>query len=58
LGSSTKTIKYGKGQGMGTKGSFAIAQLTNLLFIKFLYQELYPTNQNPFYLEVGDDMVL
>jgi hypothetical protein len=52
------TIKYGKGQGMGTKGSFAIAQLTNLLFIDFLYSELYPDLSDPFFIEVGDDMVV
>jgi hypothetical protein len=52
-----RPIFYGKGQGMGTKGSFAIAQLTDLLFLKFSLRELYP-NANPFFMKVGDDLVL
>jgi hypothetical protein len=54
----TRPIYYGKGQGMGTKGSFAIAQLTNLIFIKFSLQELYPDNPNPYVMNVGDDLIL
>jgi hypothetical protein len=57
LGDSPQTIRYGKGQGMGTKGSFAIAQLTNLLFLEWKLQEAYPSSRN-FFLEVGDDMVI
>jgi len=41
LGSSHRYIKYGKGQGMGTKGSFAIAQLTNLLLRVSLGETLW-----------------
>jgi len=43
---------------MGTKGSFAIAMLTNMLFIKFCYNKYYPGLFDPFFLEVGDDMTL
>lgn len=58
LGDSDQTIVYGKGQGMGTKGSFAIAQLTNLLFLEWKLQELYPHIDDHFFVEVGDDMVI
>jgi hypothetical protein len=62
IGNSDKTIKYGKGQGMGTKGSFVIAQDTNLEFIEFILKREYPdkftTNSRPFFIEVGDDMVI
>lgn len=58
VGNSSNTIKYGKGQGMGTKCSFAIAQLTNNLFIKFCYNKYYPELSNPTNVNVGDDMAL
>jgi hypothetical protein len=51
-------VKYGRGQGMGTRGSFAIAQLTNLLFIEFIYSQQYPDLPSPYFMEVGDDMVV
>jgi hypothetical protein len=54
---NSKPIRYGKGQGMGTKGSFAIAQLTNLIFIRYCLNKEYP-HVNPFFREVGDDMVI
>lgn len=57
LENSDRTIKYGKGQGMGTKGSFVIAQLTNLLFLEWKLKEAYP-HTNSFFIEVGDDMVI
>jgi len=43
---------------MGTKGSFAIAQLTNLLFIDFLLKKHYGYDHSLFFIEVGDDMVI
>lgn len=43
---------------MGTKGSFVIAQLTNLIFLRFIYSEEYPDLKDPFFLEVGDDMIV
>lgn len=53
-----RPFKYGKGQGMGTKGSFAIAQLTDLLFVKFLLKKHYPEVVNPFFKKVGDDLIV
>eukprot|EP01083_Nonionella_stella_P065087 170254_1 len=55
---NTRPIYYGKGQGMGTKGSFAIAQLTDLLFIEFSLAELYPESSNTYFMKVGDDLIL
>lgn len=52
----TQTVKYSKGQGMGTKGSFAIASLTDHYFIEYVltkhYNEVYP------YQKVGDDLLV
>jgi hypothetical protein len=54
-----RTIKFNKGQGMGTKASFAIAQLTNLVFIEHQFQELYGLEYGSYYLKkVGDDEVI
>lgn len=47
-----RPINFGKGQGMGTKASFAIAQLTDLLFIDMIL------GSNTFYVKVGDDLVV
>jgi hypothetical protein len=63
IGNSGKTVRYGKGQGMGTKGSFVIAQDTNLEFLEFILLKEYsykfiPNKCRPFFLEVGDDMVI
>lgn len=58
LGNTHQTVRYGKGQGMGTKGSFVIAQLTNLIFIDMHLKYHYPNIDNPFFIEVGDDMVI
>jgi hypothetical protein len=56
IGNSDHTIKYGKGQGMGTKGSFMIASVTDHYFIQFLsekcYKKVVPYNK------VGDDLVI
>lgn len=49
---------YGKGQGMGTKGSFAIAQLTDLIFVEFVYSKQYPNMTSPNFMKVGDDLIL
>jgi len=54
----TPPIFYGKGQGMGTKGSFAIAQLTDLIFLEFSLSELYPDDPLPYFMKVGDDLVI
>lgn len=43
---------------MGTKGSFVIAQLTNLLFVEFLLEKHYGSDHSLFFTEVGDDMVV
>jgi len=53
-----RPITYGKGQGMGTKGSFAIAQLTDLIFVKFSLGELYPDSDDPYFMKVGDDLIV
>jgi len=54
-------IRYGKGQGMGTKGSFAIASLTDHFLTEFLLSKHYPDKvaANPresLYNRVGDDL--
>jgi hypothetical protein len=49
-------IRFGKGQGMGTKGSFAIAQLTDLLYILFIFNKYYPEMKDPYFMKVGDDL--
>jgi hypothetical protein len=43
---------------MGTKGSFAIAQLTDLIFVEFCLKEEYPGIPSPFFMKVGDDLVV
>jgi hypothetical protein len=55
LGDSDKTIKYGKGQGMGTKGSFIIASITDHYVIEWWMEQHYG-KVNP-YCKVGDDLV-
>jgi hypothetical protein len=56
IGNSKHTIKYGKGQGMGTKGSFMIASVTDHYFIEFLSEKFY--NRVVPYNKVGDDLVI
>jgi hypothetical protein len=53
-----KPAFYGKGQGMGTKASFAIAQLTDLIFVEYIYEKCYPNMIDPKFMKVGDDLVL
>jgi len=56
LGNSDVTVKYGKGQGMGTKGSFSVASITDHLVIEYVmlqhYKKVLP------YMKVGDDLVV
>jgi hypothetical protein len=60
IGNTKQTVRYGRGQGMGTKGSFAIAHATNIAFIDMILSNQYGdgTTHNNFYLTVGDDMVI
>jgi hypothetical protein len=60
LGNSGTYVRYGKGQGMGTKGSFIIASATNTVFIDMLLAHLYGDGStcDKFYITVGDDMVV
>lgn len=51
-----RPIYFGKGQGMGTKASFAIAQLTDLLFVEYVLQKAYGSGDR-FFQKVGDDLV-
>lgn len=55
---SSQTVKYAAGQGMGTRGSFQIAQLTSCLLMDYIYVTYYkiPLNSH-LWSEVGDDMV-
>jgi len=55
---NTPGIYFGKGQGMGTKASFAIAQLSDLLFIEFSLREFYGDNSDHYFMKVGDDLVI
>jgi hypothetical protein len=56
LGTSDLTVKYGKGQGMGTKGSFIIASVVDHIFIEFMMQRHYGEVLD--YVKVGDDLVI
>lgn len=56
IGNSTDTVTYGRGQGMGTKGSFMIASVTDHFFIEFISQKFYGKVNN--YNKVGDDLVI
>jgi len=67
LNGSSKLVRYLTGQGMGTKGSFAIASLGYLSLIEFLLTKKYPelikrdvngviTNLEELFNEVGDDL--
>jgi len=64
VGSTNKFITYGTGQGMGTKGSFAIASLSYLSLMEFLmrkhYKELMPDSLSDrkfegLFNQIGDD---
>jgi hypothetical protein len=37
----TDTVRYGRGQGMGTNGSFDIATLTDLILLEMIYEKQY-----------------
>lgn len=56
IGTSSLTVKYGKGQGMGTRGSFIIASVTDHYWLQFMsmkhYKRIVP------YQKVGDDLVI
>lgn len=56
LGNTDLTVNYGKGQGMGTKGSFTIASLTDHLVIEYVMQQHYGKVLP--YMKVGDDLVV
>jgi len=56
LSKSPNTVIYGKGQGMGVKGSFLIATITDHYFIEMVLHKHYHTL--PFYRKVGDDLVI
>lgn len=56
VGNTDVTIKYGKGQGMGTKGSFIIASVTDHLFLEFILNKVY--GHIPPYMKVGDDLIV
>jgi hypothetical protein len=54
-------IKYGTGQGMGTKGSFIIASITDHFITELLLNKCYPdivstTRIEDLYSRVGDDL--
>jgi len=54
---SYQTIRYSRGQGMGTRGSFQIAQLTSCLLMDYIYVTHYKIELNShLWAEVGDDM--
>jgi hypothetical protein len=55
VGNSDHTIKYGKGQGMGTKGSFMAASYSDHDVIEFTYFRHYGKILE--YQKVGDDLV-
>jgi hypothetical protein len=63
VGKSDKTIRYGVGQPMGSKASFAVASLTHHAFIHFCWSLLpkeYTSNKDlrNLYAIVGDDLVI
>lgn len=50
-------VKYGRGQGMGTAGSFDIATLTSLLILEMIYLEDYGQELgSALFNETGDDL--
>lgn len=56
VGSSDHTITYGKGQGMGTKGSFMAASFSDHNVIECTYLSHYQEVLD--YQKVGDDLVV
>jgi hypothetical protein len=54
---SLQTVRYSTGQGMGTRGSFQIAQLTSCLLMDYIFVTYYKKENNGrYWAEVGDDM--
>jgi len=56
VGNTDSTVIYGKGQGMGTKGSFMMATYCDHHFIEYKYREAY--GEVLYYKKVGDDLVV
>jgi hypothetical protein len=56
LGSTESTVIYGKGQGMGTKGSFILASVVDHIFIEYTMEQHYGKTLD--YVKVGDDLVV
>jgi hypothetical protein len=56
LGNSESTVIYGKGQGMGTKGSFILASMVDHMFIEYTMSNHYGKTLD--YEKVGDDLVV
>lgn len=51
------TVYYGQGQGMGTRGSMAIATLTYIMYVQFKLSEHYTTEDTSLWsCVVGDDI--
>jgi hypothetical protein len=55
-----KTVKYCRGQGMGTKGSFDIATITDLFVLTYIYESYYKISykdlNETIFNKVGDDL--
>lgn len=57
LKGSKDSVKYGRGQGMGTAGSFDIATATDLILLEMLYKQEYSMNLHERIInKVGDDL--
>jgi hypothetical protein len=53
----TTTVKYNRGQGMGTNGSFDIATITDLFLLEMVYTEDYAMQvSESTFNKVGDDL--
>jgi len=57
LKNSKDPIKYNRGQGMGTPGSFDIATATDLVLLNMVYSEDYGITKmsSSLFSKVGDD---
>jgi hypothetical protein len=54
---STTPVKYERGQGMGTNGSFDIATITDLFLLEMIYKEEYSMDISvDLFNKVGDDL--
>jgi hypothetical protein len=57
LKGSRTTVKYNRGQGMGTAGSFDIATITDLFLLEMVYKEDYQMSISATtFNKVGDDL--